>query len=101
MTPPQPEAWQRALTHHPDRTLVGYKIKGIREGFRIGFRRPRRYCPAKCNMRSALTNPQPVEAYLSEEWEAGRVIGPLKEGEVASLQINHFGVIPKAGQPGR
>ena len=101
VTPLHPEVWQRALYHHPDRTLVEYIVQGIKEGFRIGFVRPRQCRPAKGNMRSALTNPHPVDEYLREELAAGRVIGPLSRGEVASLQINRFGVIPKSGQPGR
>ena len=55
---------------------------------------------AKCNMQSAIQNPQVVNQYLTKECEKGRIIGPLEKGSL-SLHINRFGVIPKPHQPGK
>ena len=36
VTPLRVGAWDRGLAGHPDRRLVEYIVRGIREGFRIG-----------------------------------------------------------------
>ena len=33
------EEWEEALRRHPDREFVEYLVRGIRQGFRIGFNR--------------------------------------------------------------
>ena len=57
-------------------------------------------CSAKCNMLSAIQNPEVVEEYRTRECERGRVLGPVEKGSL-SLQINRFGVFPKPHQPGK
>ena len=37
-TPLKLEHWESLLTSHPDKEYVNYLLKGIREGFRIGFK---------------------------------------------------------------
>ena len=46
-------------------------------------------------MPSALKNPEVVEAYLGEECEAGRILGPFYPGEIPDLHVNRFGIIPR------
>ena len=101
VTPFIAESWQRALQHHPDRCLVDYIMRGLAEGFHIGYDYTHSCRSATQNMTSALQNPQPVKEYLEAEVQAGRVIGPLAQGEVQPLQISRFDVIPKSGQPGK
>lgn len=36
-TPLQVSEWERALANHPDRQFVEYLLRGMREGFRIGY----------------------------------------------------------------
>ena len=105
MTPLQVEAWAEPLSSHPDRAFVKYLLDGICHGFHIGYNnddpsRMRR--SAKRNMLSANQNPQVVSHYFKREREAGRVVGPTPSEEIArvGVHINHFGVIPKSGQPG-
>ena len=52
------------------------------------------------NMASAALHPQVVEEYLSKEWSAGRIVGPLPLQEFSFVQISPFGVIPKS-TPGK
>ena len=33
------DEWEQSLTRHPDSLFAGYIVRGLREGFRIGFRR--------------------------------------------------------------
>ena len=101
VTPLRVEAWSHVLRQHPDREFVDYILRGIRQGFRIGFDRTAVRCrSAKRNMLSAEQNPEVVESYLQKEREAGRVIGPLPR-PIAGLHVSRFGVIPKPHQPGK
>ena len=104
-TPLQVERWERALRYHPDRWFADYLIRGMREGFRIGFNR--QACELKSvrrNMRSAEEFPEVVDAYLATETKAGRIIGPVslpKPEGADAVHVSRFGVIPKPHQPGK
>jgi len=37
-TPLHPEEWETSLRPHPDKWYTSYLVKGMKEGFRIGFR---------------------------------------------------------------
>ena len=93
--------WRLQLKEHPDPDFVAYILRGITEGFRIGFNYQDHTCEsAKRNMKSALDNPQVVREYLALESKLGRIEGPLNLG-VPGVIINRFGVIPKPHQPGK
>ena len=79
-TPLNPAAWETALASHPDRAFARYILKGIREGFRIGFSRT---CPLRSahrNMPSARLHPEVVQAYLGLEFQ---VLAPPDSRECA------------------
>ena len=101
-SPLQSEEWAKGLCQHPDKEFSGYIVRGIKEGFKIGF--PHQECScrsAKSNMRSAITNPTVVEEYLMLECKLGRVVGPLDPAVYPHIQRNRFGVIPKPHQQGK
>ena len=91
--------WESLLQDHPDRPLVQYIVTGMKEGFRVGFRRDYKYKRASGNMRSAIMNPKQVADFIQAEVQAGRVIGPLQD--IREVHVSRFGVIPKQGQPGK
>ena len=94
-------AWERALAQRPDGEIAGYVLRGIAEGFRIGYSRASWPCEsAHRNMQSARENPEVVKGYLEEKMAAGKVVGSLEMGSVQGVQISPFGVIPKS-QPGK
>ena len=98
-TPPMVQAWKQALVQHPE--FVGYILRGISGGFRIGFDYQRYSCkPAHSDMKSATENAGVVEEYLLRELTAGRVVGPLARGSIPAIQISLFGIIPKS-EPGK
>ena len=101
-TPLQPEE-KEALEGHPDRRFRDYIVRGIRQGFRIGFNRRSGSAPRACrrNMRPAYEHPEVVSEYLAQECQAVRVLGPFPASPVATLQISSFGVTPKRHKPGR
>ena len=94
-------SWQGKLRAHPDTSFSEYILRGLLEGFRIGFSYRSELVSAKGNMPSALEHPGVVEAYLGEECEAGRILGPFYPGEIPDLQVNCFGVIPKGRTRGK
>ena len=101
-TPLQVQVWEKSLAHHPDRWYVNFLIRGMREGFRIGFRYGVCTCTsATSNMQSAQKNSKVVDDYLHKEVALGRVLGPWESSVVPNLHISRFGVIPKGHQIGK
>ena len=103
-TPLKAQAWERALASHPDRAFARYLLRGMREGFRIGFNRTSRLHASSRNMLSAREHPEAVYAYLSKERAAGRLLGPFTAADrvtLPPLHVNRFGVIPKGHNTGR
>ena len=100
-TPLRAREWERSLVAHPDREFCDYLLRGITEGFRVGFRYSSCRCNrAKANMRSAVLNTKVVEEYLAREVERGRVVGPFELDTLPGAHVSHFGVIPKNHRPG-
>jgi len=56
-TPLKVQEWSSLLSNHPDQQFVAYLVKGMSEGFHIGFDHSRELRSAKKNMKSA-TNTQ-------------------------------------------
>ena len=95
-TPLQWPRWESHLQQHPDRPLVDYIIRGLQEGFRIGFKESRCKCQKSArNILSAVQKPEVVREYLVKECAEGRVMGPLEPTQFPMVQISRFGVIPK------
>ena len=79
-------------------------MRGIKEGFRIGFKPATVQLKArKTNMLSALDHPGVVTAYIKEEVQANRMhlVGPVNEAVAKSIHCSPFGVIPKKNKPDR
>ncbi len=94
-------SWEKALAAHPDRDYVTYLLRGMRNGFRIGYRWgavARR--SNRRNMPSAKENRGVVEDYLQKELEGGRLVGPLDPAKFPGVHVSPFGVRPKS-QPGK
>jgi len=89
------EEWDMALQQHPDQCFRNYIVQGIRDDFRLGYQYGFQCKLASKNLRSALQCPLVVGDYLETECGAGRVVGPLKDGEWKTIMTDHFGVIPK------
>jgi len=72
-------------------------LNGLTYGFRIGFSYSNHSLQsANKNMQSALEHPEVVDAYLAEELENNRLIGPFSQRSIPEAHINRFGVIPKS-----
>ena len=92
--------WRKCLAKHPDKEFVDYIIRGLEEGFRLGFR-----CgacarqSARSNMHSARERPEVIDDYLAREVGLGRVMGPLERKEFPDIHVSRFGLVPKGHQP--
>ncbi len=72
-SPMQPEAWEVALADHPDGAYCTYLVKGLREGFRIGFGYGSCQCTgAGSNMHSAEERPSIITEFLASELRVGQ-----------------------------
>ncbi len=103
-TPLRAAAWQRMLADHPDRQLVEWMVRGIQQGFRIGYQHdPRDLRQSKQNLSSVQQQPEVVQEYLDREQANGRVftVGKAGQAEALGVHCSPFGVIPKKGKPGR
>ena len=100
-TPLASHAWEAALTLHPDRAFTQYIMEGLYQGFRIGFQRQCPLKPATSNMQSARDHPEVVQRYIDDELSKSRFLGPFRQGQLPSLHINRFGVIPKGHNTGK
>ena len=101
-TPLDYDAWDHALAHHPDRAFAHYILRGIREGFRIGFDYNKATRSASKNLPSADLHPEVIHECLAKEIRLGRMLGPFgTHALLPSLQINRFGVIPKGHNTGK
>ena len=101
LTPLKVASWADAPKDYPDRELAEYLLRGIDQGFHIGFDYSRYCCKkAKSNMMSAVRNAKAVEDYLQTEVKLGQVVGPFPLDSLPA-QVSRFGVIPKGHQTGR
>ena len=101
ITPLRVEAWHSHLLQFPDKRFPGFILRGLQEGFRIGFESVRPYRSSNRNMKSAHEHPTPVQTYLDRETSLRRIF-PLTQEEARAeqrIQISPFGVIPKRGKP--
>jgi len=103
-TPLQAEVWSQYLVGHPDRTFVEFLLRGIQQGFRIGFNPKLAELESNnCNMLSGWQHPEVVNAYLKGEVDANRMLLVGQEDLPVAKQIHcsPFGVIPKKHKPGQ
>ena len=101
-TPLNLPAWAEHLRQHPDRAFVQYLLQGISHGFRIGYDWAAPRLSASRNMASADEHPAVIQAYIDEERELGRIMGPFSPGDLQpEVHISRFGIIPKKHQKGK
>ena len=95
-TPLSLSAWAQHLTSHPDQQFAHYILKGIAQGFRIGFSHTSHACTrAPTNHPSANEHPDIVNKHLQAEVAKGRLVGPLDPSQFPAVQISSLGVVPK------
>ena len=98
-TPLNVSAWSIYLWTHPHQDLAQFYVKGITEGFHIGFTYHSQCLKSvRRNLESARDHPEVVKEYLKTEVHMGRLRGLLDNSYKLLTHISRFGVIPKSHQ---
>jgi len=72
VTPIRVEFFRSNLLHHEDQQYANWILRGLTEGFRIGYRWSRVVlASSRTNMLSAMTHKDVVTSYLSKELQMG------------------------------
>ena len=98
------QAWQEALATHPDKAFAAFILRGIQQGFKIGFAAESVNLRLReGNLLSALAQPDVVDKYLHEEQQANRIIrvSPSEDTLALGIHCSPFGVIPKRNRPNK
>ena len=87
---------------HPDQCFRSYLVRGIREGFQIGFdyHRVDIQPSATTNIPSVREKLEVVGGYLAEDCCHGRIARPFNPTSLQVIHSSRFGVIPKS-TPGK
>ena len=102
VTPIQLEFWQMELRHHPDQRFATFILKGLQNGFRIGFNnRTVRLKASKQNLLSAVEHPEVVTNYIKKEADEGRIalVGSTTSHRTTEIHLSPLRAIPKKGRP--
>ena len=98
-TPLDLKEWILDLSSHPDTSFASYILKGIQEGFRIGFDRHSDLESASSNLHCDV--PRKVTEYLRREVALHRMwkfpVGASPRG----VHRSPLGLIPKKNKPGK
>ena len=99
-TPLIHSTWRQALSGHPDQVLVQFFLRGIIEGFCMGYSSSmgRSLKSSRKNLEGAIQHPEIVDDYLENEKSLDRVGGPYNKSQLSPIHISRFGVIPKSHQ---
>ena len=102
-SPLQTTEWKSQLSTFSDPRFYHFILRGLSNGFRIGFNGSQACQPAKRNMRSAYEHPEVVQEYLDREMQFQRMFPLTTEESTAEpqIQVSPFGVIPKRGKEGK
>ena len=99
-TPLALSGWCHFLRSHPNQQLVQLFLKGILEGYKLGYNYQQSHLrSARKNLMGTITHPDVVNDYLQNEITAGRVVGPFPAKSLPEVHISRFGVIPKNHHP--
>ena len=97
MSPLVLENWSGELSAHPDKIFAQYILRGISQGFRIGFNRSHHLSQ---NHSAMLTqNPEVISQYLNHEASLARM-KVIPTSHAKDIHTSPIGAIPK-NKPGK
>ena len=91
--------WARLLENHLDARFTNYILKGIQEGFRIGFDRHNILDSSHGNMPCKV--PSLISEYLQREVSLGRMIKLPPNFQPPGIHTSPLGIVPKKNKPGK
>ena len=89
------------MASYPDKRFASYILKGLEEGFRIGYNH-REAKLQTCNRNMPCEVPEVVSEYLHQELLQQRLVKLTEEeAKLAGIHCSPIGVIPKKNKPGK
>ena len=85
--------FKSGLEFHPDRAWVSWLLYGIKYGVKIGYNSLQSPIKSK-NLPSAYEYPHIIDAELTKERAAGRILGPFTSPPFPTLYCSGLGVVP-------
>ena len=81
---------------HPDPAFAHFIVRGLQDGFHIGFAHQSQRLRSKGrNHPSSLANPTSVDDFINAELRAGRLVGPITSHIRPLLHTSPIGLVPK------
>ena len=84
-TPLRSSTFEQELRNHPNKAWISWLLSGIDNRVSTGYNGPRFPHTAR-NLASALKHPDIIDAELSKEIAAGRILGPFSERPLTNLR---------------
>ena len=84
----------RELLSHPDQTYVQALIANLQCGCDIGYRGSQ-FAHVSNNLTSASQQPDILEANITTECQAGRILGPFDTPPLPNFRCSGLGLVPK------
>jgi len=96
--PINPHFWEQGLANHPDKKFTSFIIRGLYQGFQIGFT-PTLTClqPAQSNLCSVTQHPNVIWQYLEQEVSKGQTL-TAQNHPVLGTTDQPTGCCPKKGK---
>ena len=91
-TPLRHSQFERELAHDPDKAFTLQLRTALQHGVDIGYKGPVGPNDVR-NLPSALQHPQIIDAELTKECAAGRILGPFHSRPLKNLRCSGIGVV--------
>ena len=91
--PLRTSTFEQELRNHPNKAWISWLLSGIDNGVSTGYNGPRFPHTAR-KLASALKHPDIIDAELSKEIAAGRILGPFSECPLSNLRTSGLGAVP-------
>ena len=98
MSPLVLENWSGELSTHPDKIFAQYILRGISQGFQIGFNRSHHLSQPHSAMFTQ--NPGVISQYLNREVSLARMKA-IPVSHAKDIHTSPIGAIPKKNKPGK
>ena len=86
----------RDLQSHLDADFASYIVRGLYEGFHVGFAHDSSTLrPQGSNHPLSMGKAEVVRTHIDTELAAGQLIGPITQGAQAHVQPSPIGLVPK------
>lgn len=100
VTPLKVAGWEKRLRRHRDEAFVAYILRGLSHDFHLGVQEEGLFEPARCNMPSAIWNPEVIEDYFRKEVREGNMLGTFSPETAPKVHINRFEANPRNNSSG-